>query len=74
MASVTRFLERRLKLVVNATKSAVDRPSTRTFLGFTYTRGRVPRRKVSEKSMLAFKVKVRELTSRTRGRTIRRIV
>jgi len=74
MASVTRFLGRRLKLVVNATKSAVDRPSNRKFLGFTFTRGRVPRRKVSEKSVLAFKAKVRALTSRTRGRTIRRIV
>lgn len=74
MASVTRFLERRLKLKVNEAKSAVDRPSNRKFLGFTFTRGRVPRRKVSEKSLLAFKAKVRELTGRTRGRTMRQIV
>ncbi len=74
MASVTRFLERRLKLKVNEAKSAVDRPSNRKFLGFTFTRGRAPRRKVSEKSLLAFRAKVRELTGRTRGRTMRRIV
>jgi len=74
MASVTRFLERKLKLKVNEAKSAVDRPSNRKFLGFTFTRGRAPRRKVSEKAMLAFKVKVRELTRRTRGRTIRQIM
>lgn len=73
-ASVTRFLERRLKLEVNETKSAVDRPSNRKFLGFTFTRGRVARRKVSEKALLAFKARVRELTSRTRGRTMRQIV
>jgi len=74
MVSVTRFLKRRLKLKVNEAKSAVDRPSNRKFLGFTFTRGRLCRRKVSEKSLVAFKAKVRELTSRTRGRTTRQIV
>jgi RNA-directed DNA polymerase len=74
MASVTRFLDGRLRLKVNEAKSAVDRPSNRKFLGFTFTRGRAPRRKVSEKAVLGFKAKVRELTSRTRGRTIRQIV
>jgi len=74
MVSVTRFLERKLKLKVNEAKSAVDRPSNRKFLGFTFTRGREPRRKVSDKAVLAFKVKVRELTGRTRGRTMVQIV
>ncbi len=32
-ASVTNYLERELKLKVNAAKSAVDRPWWRTFLG-----------------------------------------
>src|SRR6202012_1539754 len=35
MASLTRFIERRLKLQVNARKSAVARPWQRSFLGFT---------------------------------------
>jgi len=74
MASVTRFVERKLKLKVNEAKSAVDRPSNRKFLGFTFTRGRAPRRKVSEQAILAFKAKVRELTGRTRGRTMVQIV
>ena len=74
LASVTRFLERRLTLPVHAAKSAVDRPSTRTFLGFTFTGGGQPRRKVSGKSLAALKVKVRQLTGRTRGRTIGQIV
>ncbi len=73
-ASVTRFLERRLKLKVNEAKSAVDRPSNRKFLGFTFTRGRTPRRKVSEKSVLTFKATVKALTSRTRGRTMHQIL
>jgi RNA-directed DNA polymerase len=74
MASLTRFLERRLKLKVNAAKSAVDRPWNRKFLGFTFTARRPNRRKVSEKALAAFKAKVREVTGRTRGRTIRQIV
>lgn len=75
MASVTEFLEKRLKLKVNTAKSAVDHPWNRKFLGFTFTTGRRPnRRKVHEKALKAFKAKVREVTSRTRGRTIRQIV
>jgi RNA-directed DNA polymerase len=74
MASVRRFLERKLRLKVNEAKSAVDRPWNRTFLGFTFTRRPPNRRKVSEKALKAFKAKVRERTGRTRGRTIRQIV
>ncbi len=73
-ASVTRYLESRLKLKVNEAKSAVDRPCKRKFLGFTFTVGRIRRRKVSAKAIAAFRAKVRRLTRRTRGRTIYRIV
>ena len=65
------ILERKLRLTVNETKSAVDRPWNRTFLGFTFTRRQPHRRQVSAKALQAFKTKVRELTGRTRGRTIR---
>jgi hypothetical protein len=74
MVSVTRFLERKLRLKVNQAKSAVDRPWNRTFLGFTFTRRQPNRRQVSEKALKTFHAKVRELTGRTRGRTIRQIV
>jgi RNA-directed DNA polymerase len=74
MASVTRFLKRKLRLKVNEAKSAVDRPWNRTFLGFTFTKCQFNRRKVSEKALKAFQAKVRALTGRTRGRTIRQIV
>jgi RNA-directed DNA polymerase len=74
MASVTRFLERTLRLKVNEAKSAVDRPWNRKFLGFTCTRRHPNRRRVSEKAVKAFKATGREITSRTRGRTIRQIV
>jgi RNA-directed DNA polymerase len=74
LASVTRFLARRLKLAVNAVKSAVDRPWRRTFLGFTFTGQRPNRRRVSEKALKACKQEVRWLTSRTRGVALARVV
>jgi len=73
MASVTRYLEKRLRLKVNAAKSAVDRPWNRKFLGFTFTR-RDKRRKVSDKALRSFKTKTREITRRTRGCTLARII
>jgi RNA-directed DNA polymerase len=70
---VTRFLEPKRRLKVNETKSAVDRPWNRTFLGFTCTKRQANRRKVSEKALQACKAKVRAITGRTRGRTMRQI-
>lgn len=67
LQSISRFLEKRLKLKVNAQKSAVDRPWRRTFLGFTFrSHGGVSIR-ISPKSEGKLKQKVREVTRRTRG-------
>lgn len=70
LVSVTRFLERRLKLAVNAAKSAVDRPWRRTFLGFTFMGRRPNRRRVSEKALKACREEVRRRTFRTRGESL----
>jgi RNA-directed DNA polymerase len=72
--SVTKFLEKRLKLKVNEQKSAVDRPWKRRILGFTFTRGKDYRRCVSEKAIDALKAKVRRLTQRTRGYSLVQIL
>ena len=74
MASVTDFLTRRLKLTVNAAKSAVDRPSARAFLGFSFTAGPTPQRVVSPKALARFKARVRELTRRTKRVSFTRLV
>jgi hypothetical protein len=74
MASVTRVLERKRRLTVNEAKRAVDRPWNRKFLGFTCTKRQPNRRQVSEKALKACNAKVRAMTGRTRGRTIRQIV
>src|SRR5512132_1771005 len=74
MANVERFLARRLKLKVNAAKSAVDPPSRRKFLGFSFTAGKEPRRRIAPQALARFKSRVRELTRRTRGASLARIV
>ena len=73
-ASIERFLEKRLKLKVNNSKSAVARPSARKFLGFSFIGGTKPRRRIAPQALARFKAKVRELTRRTRGRSLRQIV
>ena len=65
MRSVSKFITERLKLKVNEGKSAVDMPRNRTFLGYTFTGGKLPnRRKIAAKSMQRFRAEVRRLTRR----------
>ena len=61
------FLAKRLKLVVNTTKSAVGRPARRSFLGFSFTPGPRPKRRVGPKALGRFKQRVRELTRCVKG-------
>jgi RNA-directed DNA polymerase len=74
LAGVEKFLEKRLKLKVNKAKSAVAKPSVRKFLGFSFTGGTEPRRRIAPQALARFKAKVRELTRRTRGRSLAQIV
>jgi RNA-directed DNA polymerase len=74
MASVERFLERRLKLRINRAKSAVAPPSQRKFLGFSFTRGAPPKRRIAPQALARFKERVREATRRTRGASLEKIV
>jgi RNA-directed DNA polymerase len=74
MASLMRFLTSTLKLKVNSAKSAVARPGERTFLGFSFTRPPVPRRRLAPSTVTRFKAKVRDLTRRTRGVSLETMV
>jgi RNA-directed DNA polymerase len=74
MASLTAFITQRLKLKVNGEKSAVARPAERKFLGFSFTGEREPRRRIAPKALARFKLRVRELTRRTRGVSLARMV
>ena len=73
MASVSRFVTRKLKLVVNETKSAVCRADGAEFLGFEF-RSRKATVGVTAKNMLRLKARVREITSRNRGVSFHRVV
>ena len=67
MTNITRYLTKKLKLKVNESKSAVARPWERKFLGFSFTAGQMPKRRIAPKALVRFKERVRELTCRTRG-------
>jgi RNA-directed DNA polymerase len=74
MASIEAFLTKRLKLKVNKAKSAVARPVKRKFLGFSFTKGKQPRRRIAPQSRTRFRSRVRELTRRTRGRSLAQVI
>lgn len=75
MKSVSRFIEKRLKLRVNSDKSAVGDPKRRKFLGFSFTGGREPNRiKIAEPSLQCFRAQVRRMTRRNRGRSVEEVV
>jgi RNA-directed DNA polymerase len=74
MASVSRFLERRLKLKLNQAKSAVDRPWNRKFLGYSMTWHEKPKLKVAAESVERMKGKLRTLFRMGRGRNLQRFI
>jgi RNA-directed DNA polymerase len=74
MVSLTRFLEERLRLQVNPSKSVVDRPWNCTFLGYTVTHNLKPRLKPASKSVQRAKNRIREITHKGRGRNIRTVI
>src|SRR6266481_7014387 len=67
------FLTRRLKLKVNEAKSAVARPAERKFLGFSFSTNKEPKRRIAPKALLRCKQKIRELTRRTRGISLKQM-
>src|SRR4030066_1190546 len=71
MGSITEYIENVLKLKINQTKSAVDKPSRRKFLGFSfYIRKGIARNFIHKKPVERFKEKVREITSRSNGKSM----
>ncbi len=72
--SISHFIEQTLGLKVNVKKSAVARPWERKFLGFTFSKRRGHKIKVSEPALEKLKATVRKLCRRTRGHSIGRII
>jgi len=67
MESVTQFITHKLRLKVNETKSAVARPQERKFLGFSFSAGPEVKRVIAPKALDRFKRRVREITRRAKG-------
>src|SRR5258708_19057362 len=72
--SVKRFITSKLKLQVNESKSAVAEPQQRKFLGFSFTSGRELKRKIAPRAIVRFKERVREITLRAKGQSMRRTI
>jgi len=74
--ALLRRLYGRLRLKVNEAKSAVASVFGRKFLGYSFGRGAgdAVKRKVAAKPLLTFKQRIRELTRRSGGRSLKEVV
>jgi RNA-directed DNA polymerase len=73
LASVRHFLTTKLRLKVNESKSAVARPEERKFLGFSIANDGSQRR-IAPVAIQKFKARIRELTCRTRGVSLTKLI
>lgn len=75
MTSVSRFIEKKLRLQVNREKSAVGRPWERKYLGMCPTNSKAnPKLRIHWKSIQRFKERIRELTARSCGRSVEHVI
>jgi RNA-directed DNA polymerase len=65
----------RLRLRINEAKSAVARPWERKFLGYSFwvAKGRVVKRRIADKALEAMKRRIRGITDRNGGRSMRTV-
>ena len=73
MAGLTQFLEKRLKLKVNTTKSAVAKTSQRKFLGYTLS-AHAPQIRIATPSLHRMTAKLKVLFRQGRGRNLLAII
>ncbi len=68
-------LYEQLRLRINESKSAVDRPWNRKFLGYSFwvAKGREVKRKVAPKALEAMKARVWGITNRNAGRSMKSV-
>ena len=69
MASISKFITEKLKLKVNAAKSAVGQPWERKFLGFSFYMRQFgeTKRRIAPKAIERFKERIHAITQRSRG-------
>ena len=71
LASITRYVEGRLLLRVNRRKSAIGHSAERTFLGHVITTKGL---KMADQSLKRFKARIRLITSRKRGVSLKQVI
>ena len=74
MASITRFLAGRLKLTVNAAKSAEEQPWKRKFLGYSLTWHKAPKLRIAPTSLKRQEDKIRGVLKGARGRSLTKVI
>jgi len=75
MESISRFIEKKLRLKVNRDKSAIGLPWRSKYLGFCVTNSRTnPKIRIHWKSIKRFRERVREITARRRGRSLLQVI
>jgi len=72
MGSISRFVEKRLRLRVNRHKSAVDYVERRKFLGYRLLRG--GKLGIAPESLRRAKARIRQITRRNRGVSLERVI
>jgi RNA-directed DNA polymerase len=74
MSSITRFLDKKLRLKVNENKSKVDRSSKVKLLGYSIQGGKNPKIKVAKRSVERLKESLREIFKGGQGRSVKQII
>lgn len=74
LESVSGYVEGKLKLKVNRDKSAVGRPWTRTFLGYSFTFHKRCKVRAAPKSLKRFRAHLKRMFRMGRGRNLRRFI
>jgi len=74
LESMTKFVEKRLKLKVNRDKSAVARPHQRKFLGYSFTWHKEPRIRVPKESVKRLRAHLKAIFRRGKGRNLQRFI
>jgi RNA-directed DNA polymerase len=72
--SIEQFLWKRLKLRVNREKSAVAPCHERGFLGFSFTKGRMLKIKLSLKALQGVKHRIKAISRRSRGVSLEQMI
>ena len=74
MASITQFIEQKLKLKVNQEKSKVARPWDRKFLGYSFTNNLKPKIRVAKESINKLRESLKESFRKGRGQNLKQFI